>query len=256
MLSGFFLYLTIIALPLPNRNIHASNLTQPRVTPSVFCHNFDLTKRLTNPPPGAITVLPVSFVDPQRLPFLAVVEGLSQHLESSPPSTIHRLIIPSILSPGLYPLHANHPLHVLRFLHSLRAILSRYSTRLTAMITLPLTLFPRSTGLVRWMEILSDGVLELTPFPYTIEAGPSITTSGTAKAQEEKPQGLVKVHRLPVFHDKGGGGIIGDIGNDLAFTISRRKFAIKPFNLPPVEGDNEAQKGETETKTTKVDVDF
>jgi len=31
------------------------------------------------------------------------------------------------------------------------------------------------------------------------------------------------------------------MGEDLAFTVSRRKFAIKPFSLPPMEGDQEAQ---------------
>lgn len=109
------------------------------------------------------------------------------------------------------------------------------------------------------MELLSDGVLELAPFPHSIDVGPSITTSGAATAQEEKPQGMVRVHRLPVFHEKGGGGGGGGggcVGDDLAFTVSRRKFMIKPFSLPPVEGDTEAQKGEADGKPTKIDIDF
>lgn len=124
------------------------------------------------------------------------------------------------------------------------------------MLTLPLTLYPRSTGLVRWMELLSDGVIEIAPFPHTVDPGPSKTTSGAATAQEESPQGLMKVHQLPVFHEKGGGGGSGSLGDDLAFTVSRRKFLIKPFSLPPVEGDTEAQQGETSGKPTKVDIDF
>ena len=106
------------------------------------------------------------------------------------------------------------------------------------------------------MEILSDGVLELAPFPHATETGPSLTTSGAATAQEEKPQGMVKIHCLPVFHEKGGGGAGAGGGNDLAFTVSRRRFAIKPFSLPPVEGDSEAQSGETVMGKTKVDIDF
>lgn len=102
------------------------------------------------------------------------------------------------------------------------------------------------------MELLSDGVIELSPFPHSDQAAPP-TASGAATAQEEKPQGLVKVHRLPVFSEKGGGPLSGD---DLAFTVSRRKFVIKPFNLPPVEGDTEAQHGEGGGKPTKVDIDF
>lgn len=80
-----------------------------------------------------------------------------------------------------------------------------------------------------------------------------MTASGSATAQEETPQGMVKMHRLPVFSEKGGGGTLGD---DLVFTVSRRKFVIKPFNLPPVEGDAEAQRGEGEGKPTTVDIDF
>ena len=126
------------------------------------------------------------------------------------------------------------------------------------MISLPLTLYPRSTGLVRWMELLSDGVIELASFPHTIDTGPSLTRSGAATAQEEKPQGMIKIHCLPVFHERGGGGVGGaGVGDDLAFTVSRRRFVIKPFSLPPVEGDAEAQKGEVEGgKATKVDIDF
>jgi elongator complex protein 4 len=44
------------------------------------------------------------------------------------------------------------------------------------------------------------------------------------------------------------------IGEDLAFTVSRRKFVIKPFSLPPLEGDQEARK-EVGQLTAK-DVEF
>ena len=103
------------------------------------------------------------------------------------------------------------------------------------------------------MEHLSDGVIELVPFPHSIHTGPSLTTSGAATSQEEKPQGMVKIHRLPVFHERGGGAGVGD---DLAFTVSRRRFVIKPFSLPPVEGDVEAQKGEVENGKAKLNIDF
>lgn len=125
---------------------------------------------------------------------------------------------------------------------------------MVVMITLPLSLFPRSTGLVRWMEILSDGVLELAPFPSTYDAGPSLTSSGATTSQEEQPQGMVNVHKLPVFHEKGGAG--GLTGDDLAFTVSRKKFAIRHFSLPPVDGDSDTQHAEVAIGGTKVDIDF
>ncbi|GAB7346938.1 hypothetical protein MBLNU459_g2001t2 [Dothideomycetes sp. NU459] len=60
--------------------------------------------------------------------------------------------------------------------------------------------------------------------------------------------------------DRGGGGTGSGVGDDLAFTVSRRKFVIKPFSLPPMEGDVEAQQGQAEAgvvgKATKVDIEF
>lgn len=111
------------------------------------------------------------------------------------------------------------------------------------------------------MERLSDGVIEFVPFPHSLDTGPVLTTSGAATREEEKPQGLVRVHCLPVVGERGGGGM-GAGGDDLAFTVSRRRFVIAPFSLPPVEGDGEAQRGEVEggkgkvAKVAKVDIEF
>ena len=250
--------LTITAPPTPDRSPKASPLDrdEPAIA-TVFCHSFDLTKRLTLPSSRTINCIPIHSVDSEASPFAAITNSLSHQLFSAAPGTIHRLVVPNLLSPAFYPSHASRPKHILQFLHALRSLCRQYSTQLTAMLSIHLTLFPRSTGLTRWIELLSDGVLELAPFPHNVDAGPSTTTSGAATAQEEKPQGMVKVHRLPVFHEKGGGG--GEnkgVGDDLAFTVSRRKFVIKPFSLPPVEGDTEAQRGEADGKPTKIDIEF
>jgi len=106
-------------------------------------------------------------------------------------------------------------------------------------------------------------VIEFTPFPHAFDEGPgTLSTSGAATSQEEQPQGMVKVHKVPVFHERGGGGGgLKSMGDDLAFTVSRRRFTIKPFSLPPAEGDTEAQKGTAEgtpetKKLTKEQIDF
>lgn len=119
------------------------------------------------------------------------------------------------------------------------------------MLTLPLSLYPRPTGLVRWIENLCDGALELVPFPHPIDTGPPLTTSSGSAKPEDKPQGMLKIHRLPVLTEKGGGSGGGD---DLAFSLSRKRFVIKPFSLPPIEGDQEAQKGDVEG--VKADIEF
>ena len=94
-----------------------------------------------------------------------------------------------------------------------------------------------------------DGVIELAPFPHSIDIEPSLTSPSTsssksAKARaEEKPQGMVRIHRLPVLTEKGGGSGAGD---DLAFLLGRKRFVVVPFHLPPVDGDGDAQRGEAE----------
>ncbi|CAF9941933.1 hypothetical protein IMSHALPRED_003105 [Imshaugia aleurites] len=242
-----------IATPTPNRNpIPSSPGQSDLMVPAPFCHSFDLTKRLSLPASGAITFTTIHPTVDNL--FTSILQSTTQAIASSLPNTIHRLIIPTLLSPALFPPSASHPRHLLPFLHSIRALLRQHPTRLSAMLTLPLSLYPRSTGLVCWIEHLCDGVLELAPFPHSIDPEPPLTTSSGSSKAEEKPQGMLKIHRLPVLTEKGGGSGGGD---DLAFSLTRRKFVIKPFSLPPVEGDQEAQKGEAEGgKVGKGDIEF
>ncbi|RMZ72769.1 paxneb superfamily [Pyrenophora seminiperda CCB06] len=206
----------------------------------VFCHRFDLAKRLTLAVGTAINYIAIPpSAGASMSPFPSILQNIRQQLELTPPHTIHRVVVPSLLSPALYPPWSAHPTAVLQFLHALRALLRQYVTRLTAVITLPLTLYPRSAGLVRWMEMLSDGVFELSPFPYS-RMQALAQSAGTTK-DEERPQGMFAVHKLPVFNEKGGGGGAEHLGEDMAFTLSRRKFVIAKFSLPPMEGDTEAQ---------------
>jgi elongator complex protein 4 len=215
-----------------------------------FCHAFDLTKRLTHPSISTMNFIPIA---PSREPlFSTVLSRLHSAIASSPPNTVHRIVIPALLNPAIYPPEASQPDQLLQFLHALRALLSTYAARITAMITIPLSLFPRSSGLVRWMEILSDGVIELCPFPHSSDA---LATSGAATSHEEPPQGMLKTHRLPVLHERGGGND-QNIGQDWAFTLSRKKFEIKPFSLPPAEGDKEAQDAGSGGMPKKADLEF
>lgn len=238
----------------------------PHTQTQTFCHDFDLSKRLILPESTKIhfittqlrPILDFTDPDPAISPFTKFLSHLSTHLSSSP-NSIHRVVIPSLLSPALYPTNASRPEILLQFLHGLRALLRKFTAQLTAIITLPLSLYPRTTGLTRWMELLSDGVLELASFPSTALA--TKAAPGAATSQEEPPQGMFKIHHLPVFHEKGGGGgEASGFGDDLAFTLSRRKgLVIKPFSLPPVEGDSETQQGGLESdhgKAAKVDIEF
>lgn len=234
-----------------DRNI--SNQATTALSETPFCHTFDLSKRLVIPQDAKINH---TQIPPGPRPFDTIIRHLEQILKSSSTQSVHRLVIPTILSPALYPPQASRPENFVRFLHSLRGLLRQHPNTLTAMITLPLELYPRSSGLIRWAEILSDGVLELTPFPHLMDASNSLAESRGAGSKEEQPQGMVKVHKLPINTERGegGAGAGNSMGEDLAFTVSRRNFVIKPFSLPPFEGDQDAQKDAG--KLTVKDVEF
>lgn len=237
---------------LPDRSSPVSVNSDASNGGTPFCHTFDLTKRLTLLPEAAIHHIPV-LTSPNTAPFESIIRSLWQRIETTPPHSIHRLVIPTILSPALYPPHCSRPEHFLRFLHSLHALLRQHAGRLTAMVTLPLSLYPRQRALTRWAEILSDGVLEMTPFPHLMDTPVDSNSGGK---NDEQPQGMFKVHKLPVNTERGegGAGAANSIGEDLAFTVSRRKFVIKPYSLPPVEGDQEGQ--EAAGSVTRKDVEF
>ena len=248
----------------PNRESPSPTESQSSFndTDTAFCHTFDLAKRLTIPVSANIQHIPISLAaSASASPFSDALQQLIQSLRQSPPTSVHRLIIPTILSPALYPPPAGHPHHLLQFLHSLRSLLRQHPSRLTVMVTLPTELYTRSIALVRWAEHIADGVIELTPFPHLMDASNSLAESGGARATEDQPQGMLKFHKLPVTTERGGGGSGSGVGDDLAFTLSRRKFVIRPFSLPPMEGDTDAQKGASSGegaigKATKVDIEF
>ncbi|KAK3318575.1 Elongator complex protein 4 [Apodospora peruviana] len=236
------------------------------VSAAIFCHSFDLTKRLATgsckgslqplsstgtPTMGQTPYSPVS-------PFKAIIKDLQTKLESSVPGAIHRVVVPSLLSPSLYAPGCSQPPEVLQFLHGLRALLRQYSLQLTALITLPTSLFPRSSGLVRWMELLCDGVVELIPLPAT-PAAATPSSSDKKYGRTESPQGFLRVHSLPIYHEKGGGGAeSGHFRENLSFSLSASKgLLIKPYSLPPMEEDEEPkEKSSGTTDKAKDGLEF
>lgn len=274
------------ASPKPNRSPQPSSSgtqstsTTASAPPQPFCHTFDLTKRLFPLPPSfssAPAALPIDYIhlpvpplfSPSSVhpsPFTSLLQSLSTSLTTSSPTTQHRVIIPLLLSPALYAPSSSLPTTLLPFLHSLRALLRTHPTRLTAMLSLPLSLHPRSSGLTRWIEHLVDGVLELAPFAHTIELPDGRAGAGSASGQgataktgaEEKAQGMLKVHKLPVVSERGGGGV-GTQGEDMVFLVGRKRIQIRPFYLPPVEalGGEGGEGGQgAEEKTKKAEMEF
>lgn len=106
------------------------------------------------------------------------------------------------------------------------------------------------------MELLCDGVIELVPLPPN-RSGDGQTGRERADAKKEDyGQGILKVHTLPIFHEKGGGetGSI-DFREDLSFSLSSSKgLVIKPLSLPPL--GEEGQKERSPAGTVKDGIDF
>lgn len=236
--------------------------SNPSDKPTPFNHTFDLTKRLVHPAASHISCYLLNpNTNPTQSPFAIILDKLKITLAASPLTTVHRLIIPSLLSPAIYPSHAPQPQHLLPFLHSLRSLLAAH--HLTILTSLPLSLHPRSNGLTRFIELLHDGVLELSPFPHlSVPLTQPTTSSSISPEDRDPPQGLLRIHRLPILHERGSGN--AGYEEDWTFTLSRRTFNVKPYNLPPVEGDREAQqevsagrggKGES-GKAKKSDMEF
>ncbi|KAH7241768.1 PAXNEB protein-domain-containing protein [Fusarium tricinctum] len=218
-------YETLGQRNIPTRESQAQ--TSPGQVTSTFCHGFDLTKRLeSNAIKGQLHATSVEgpLASPTNTPFHKFITDVSSKIKNSPPCTVHRIIVPSLLSPTLYNSAASQPKEILKFLHALRALLRQFPTQVTAFVSIPVTLFPRSTGLTRWMELLCDGVLELIPLQHQ---APVIREPGS----DDKGQGLLRAHSLPVFHEKGG-GLEGTWNREnLSFKLSSSNgLVITPFN--------------------------
>ncbi|KAL2261133.1 hypothetical protein VTK26DRAFT_4680 [Humicola hyalothermophila] len=256
--------------------------TAARADPNqpTFCHSFDLTKRLApnsckgslhptpSPSPPMLFDQPTAGTTSTSSPLKSILNHLQTKLATSPPTSIHRIVIPGLLSPTLYAPQCTHPSEILPFLHGLRSLLRQYPTQLTALVTLPTSLFPRSTsGLVRWIELLCDGVVELIPLPANPAAPPPPPSSSSAvgadKDKGDQTQGLLRVHTLPVYHEKGGGSGVAtsEFRETLAFSLSAsRGLKIKPYSLPPLEeggGDGDGGGGDKkEGKGKNEGIDF
>ena len=172
-----------------------------------------------------------------RSPFKLFLREVKSRLKSLGPYSIHRICVPSLLSPNLYDTSMCNPAEALQFLHGLRSLLRQYPTRVTAMLTLPTSLYPRTSAFGRWMELLSDGVAELSPFHE--HRGGAVPSSADST---DTVQGLLHFHRLPLYSEKGGGSDKAQSHASLSFRLSNSSgLVIKPFSLPPIGPNMDAR---------------
>ncbi|TFA97502.1 Elongator complex protein 4 [Trichoderma ghanense] len=213
-----------------------------------FCHTFDLSARLDdNVAQGQFHTTRGTAMDSSQSLFRRFISDVTTKIKNSPPTSIHRIVIPSLLSPTIYPPSASRPQEVLQFLHQIRALLRQYPSRIVAMMTLPTSLYPRSTGLIRRAELICDGVLELIPLQQQPHHPPERNSANDTKAQ-----GLFRIHALPIFHEKGGGLQGSWVKEDMSFKLSASSgLVIAPYSLPPLgdeDGPSSAPSNENKPK--------
>ncbi|PFH55239.1 hypothetical protein XA68_10299 [Ophiocordyceps unilateralis] len=162
-----------------------------------FCHTFDLSKRLERSAIRGqlLTSCHGSFEDDRAETTLkSFLTELETRLRSSSPLSMHRIMVPSLLSPALYGPTSYEPQGVLQFIHGVRSLLRQFTTA-TALVSIPISLYPRPSGLLRWIELLFDGVIEID----------SLHCEGQSSHSEKTVQGVLRILSLPLFQERGGG---------------------------------------------------
>jgi elongator complex protein 4 len=172
-----------------------------------FCQPFDISQQM--PLPGKTQVTFSSPPASQGNPYQPILSSLLTFVESTPKRTPIRLVLPDFLNPLIYGPEATNPNILLKFLHSLLAIIhSRpYATLLLSLST---SFYTRSQPLTSWIEHLCTHVIQLCPLPRSSNAA-------------NQPQGLVNVHK---------GGLML---KEMAYRVGRRGMVLEEWSLPPLE---------------------
>lgn len=100
------------------------------------------------------------------------------------------------------------------------------------------------------MEIMFDGVIELVPLhqPTYVKESPS---------ERSKAQGLVRIHTMPIFHERGGGMEGCWKREEMSFRLTTSHgLDITPFSLPPVGLSEERVSASLPEQPKSEDLDF
>ncbi|CCG81590.1 PAXNEB protein superfamily [Taphrina deformans PYCC 5710] len=215
--------------PLPSNNNNADSPKDP------YCHAYDLTKRMIT-----TTMADQLHYSPPCSgsgdPFTPLLASLVQTIQKT--TGIIRCVLPGVLSPAVYPPSASQSKYLVKFANNLRAILRAHPSRLLVMMSMPLDLYPRETSSTTWVELLMDGIIELTPLPPN-------------PADRDGPQGLLKIHKVPLLERLS-------MEADLSFKVTRKRFSIEAWSLPALGEEEPREGGGTlkDVKPTNIDISF
>lgn len=201
----------------------AGSVQQPSGSP-LYAPELDYTTRLI---PSANTQELV--VAPMAPSLAGILEFLEQKVSAAvADDSIVRIVMPSLLHPTVFPPVMAQAKEILPFFHGLRNLCRRFPSNICVLVSLPTELYPRDGLLTRWIEDISDGVVQLEGFP-----------EGYASLSQTKEyQGFVHIHKIPFASERGS--MERRVG-EYAFRVGRRKFEIHEWGIP-VEETEEPKK--------------
>ncbi|EFX04175.1 elongator complex protein 4 [Grosmannia clavigera kw1407] len=243
----------------------AGPITTTNITP--FCHTLDPSRRLgpadikgtLHPFPLPNPLLPSRTPEPVHSPLRAFLASVRASLEATPPSAVHRVVLPAFLSPTLYAMDGWSAPYILSLLLGLRSLLREHGRRLTVMLSLSTSLYDRADYSVRQLERVCDNVVELVPLPPGRPSAASAAASNTPTSPADKMQGWFRVHKLQVYSETGGAGASPQgraLRENFCFSMSAsRGLEIAPYSLPPVDDGNHNDKS-APASSTKEGIEF
>lgn len=173
-----------------------------------FCHSFDISEQMPFPGKSQVVFSPPPAT--QGNPYQPILSSLLAFLELIPKSTPTRLVLPDFLNPLIYCPESTHPGNVLKFIHTLIAIIHS-RTYCTLLLSLSTSFYPRNKPLTSWIEHLCSYVIQLCPLPRSPVTAP------------KQPQGLVNVHK---------GGLML---KEMSYRVGQRGMMLEEWSLPPLE---------------------
>ncbi|KAK9449183.1 Elongator complex protein 4 [Limtongia smithiae] len=181
-----------------------------------FCGEWNITANTSLTP----SVNMFLHIPPPTRSFSEVIARISSALAATDKCV--RLVLPNFLSPPAYnPACVFAPTELLRFLHSIRALLRAHPSRLSVLLTLSAALFDEGENgvLMPWITTLVDGVIKLIPANMGDESANS----------SERIQGFVNIVKIPILSDRGD---MLQRSMEYAFKIDRAGMKIEKWGIP------------------------
>lgn len=165
--------------------------------------------------------------------FNSLLSRLISSVESSikkSPTTVIRIVIPSLLHPLIYPRECATQKEFILLVHGLVALCRKYTQNVAIMLSISEDLYPRELSIIRRAELLVDGVIHIEPFTEDLQ---STSSEAPSNSSENKPyQGLVNIYKLPVLSERGQ---MEARRGEFAFRVGRKSFEIEPWGIPVEE---------------------